>query len=261
MEISGVVNGKITVDWFGNVSMKWRKTNNVQKEKIKLRTNDKDWRDFSMKNNYVVIIGKFVSGFEYSHESFGEKFYRTMVAVKRLSDQIDYIPLIVPERLIDISKNYMGQCVCIKGQFRSLNWSGAEKQRLILSVFVTGIEFIDEITENANDNQIFLNGYVCKKPINRKTPLGREITDLLVAVHRSYGKSDYIPCICWGKDARLASGFKIGDCIRIDGRIQSREYAKKLPNDVTETRVAYEVSVSKVNPKRMPKLNVTARMN
>ncbi len=132
------------------------------------------------------------------------------------------------------------------GQFRSYNRHEEKKNRLILSVFVREIEFIDELEESSKTNQIYLDGYICKEPVYRKTPLGREIADVLLAVNRPYGKSDYIPCICWGRNARFAGGFSVGDRCEIWGRIQSREYMKKISEDQLEKRIAYEVSVSKL---------------
>ena len=121
-----------------------------------------------------------------------------------------------------------------------------KKNRLVLSVFARELEFIEEESDELKSNQIYLDGYICKEPIYRKTPLGREIADLLIAVNRSYGKSDYIPCICWGRNARFASGFEVGSHVEIWGRIQSREYVKKINENETEKRIAYEVSVSKI---------------
>lgn len=168
------------------------------------------------------------------------------VSVNRLSNFADYIPLMISERLIDTTKSYIGQKVYVTGQFRSYNRHEEVKNRLVLSVFVREIEFIEEETEEMKSNQIMLDGYICKEPIYRKTPLGREIADLLVAVNRSYGKSDYIPCICWGRNARFASRFQVGTHVQIWGRIQSREYVKKISEDQVEKRIAYEVSVSKI---------------
>ena len=137
-----------------------------------------------------------------------------------------------------------------RSQFRSYNKHEECKNRLVLSVFVREIEFVEdseEVEEDIKSNQIYLDGYICKEPIYRKTPLGREIADLLVAVNRSYGKSDYIPCICWGRNARFASGFEVGGHVQVWGRIQSREYVKKINEDEIEKRIAYEVSVSKID--------------
>ncbi len=202
--------------------------------------------DKILENNQVSIVGEIISDFQYSHEVYGEGFYMVEVAVSRLSNFSDYIPLMISERLIDTSQSYIGQKVYVTGQFRSYNRHEELKNRLVLSVFVREIEFIEEETEEMKSNQILLDGYICKDPIDRKTPLGREIADLLVAVNRSYGKSDYIPCICWGRNARFAARFEVGVHVQIWGRIQSREYVKRLNEDEVEKRTAYEVSVSKI---------------
>ena len=203
--------------------------------------------DKVIENNRVCIIGEVVSEFTFSHEIFGEGFYMVELAVNRLSNYSDYIPLMISERLIDTEQDYTGQLIRVSGQFRSYNRHEEKKNRLVLSVFVRELEFLDEIDENEKTNQIFLDGYICKEPIYRKTPLGREIADVLLAVNRSYGKSDYIPCICWGRNARFASGFTVGSHIQIMGRVQSREYVKRVDEETVEHRVAYEVSVSKVD--------------
>ena len=202
--------------------------------------------DKIIENNQVSIIGEVVSGFVFSHEVFGEGFYMLDVSVRRLSDSCDVIPLMISERLIDVNADYRGACIRAAGQFRSYNRHEEMKNRLILSVFVRELFFIEEELDGAKTNQILLDGYICKQPVYRKTPLGREIADLLLAVNRPYGKSDYIPCICWGRNARYASNFDVGEHVRIFGRIQSREYVKKLSETQTETRIAYEVSVSKL---------------
>lgn len=202
--------------------------------------------DKILENNQVSIVGEIISDFQYSHEVYGEGFYMVEVAVSRLSNFSDYIPLMISERLIDTSQSYIRQKVYVTGQFRSYNRHEELKNRLVLSVFVREIEFIEEETEEMKSNQILLDGYICKDPIYRKTPLGREIADLLVAVNRSYGKSDYIPCICWGRNARFAARFEVGVHVQIWGRIQSREYVKRLNEDEVEKRTAYEVSVSKI---------------
>ena len=203
--------------------------------------------DKLFENNQVSMMGEIVSEFQFSHEVFGEGFYMIELAVNRLSNYSDYIPLMISERLIDTEQDYTGQLIRVSGQFRSYNRHEEKKNRLVLSVFVRELEFLDEIDENEKTNQIFLDGYICKEPIYRKTPLGREIADVLLAVNRSYGKSDYIPCICWGRNARFASGFTVGSHIQIVGRVQSREYVKRIDEENVEHRVAYEVSVSKVD--------------
>ena len=202
--------------------------------------------DKIIENNQVTIMGVVASGFTYSHEVFGEGFYMADVLVKRLSNSNDRIPLMISERLIDVTQDYTGEAIEVSGQFRSYNRHEEQKNRLVLSVFVREVEFIDEELDGAKTNHILLEGYICKKPVYRKTPLGREIADLLLAVNRPYGKSDYIPCICWGRNARYASGFEVGEHVQILGRIQSRDYVKKISETETQTRTAYEVSVSKL---------------
>ena len=202
--------------------------------------------DKIIENNQVSIMGKVVSGFTFSHQVYGEGFYLVDVLVKRLSDSEDRIPLMVSERLVDVTQDYEGEYIMVQGQFRSYNRHEEKKNRLVLSVFVRELTFVEEADESIKTNQIFLDGYICKPPVYRKTPLGREIADLLLAVNRPYGKSDYIPCICWGRNARYASAFEVGGHVLIWGRIQSREYIKKLGENETEKRVAYEVSVSKL---------------
>ena len=205
--------------------------------------------DKVIENNRVCIIGEIVSEFTFSHEVFGEGFYIANVSVNRLSDMVDVIPLMISERLIDVTKDYRGMKIEVAGQFRSYNRHEGTKNKLVLSIFVRELRFLedDEMPEEqSKSNQIFLDGYVCKPPIYRKTPLGREIADILVAVNRPYGKSDYIPCICWGRNARYASAFTVGGHVLLWGRIQSREYMKRTGENQTERRIAYEVSVSKL---------------
>ena len=202
--------------------------------------------DKIIENNQVTIMGEVASPFTFSNEVFGEGFYMMDVNVKRLSNSEDRIPLMISERLIDVSQDYTGEFIMVSGQFRSYNRHDEQKNRLVLSVFVREVSFIEEELDGAKTNNIFLDGYICKLPVYRKTPLGREIADLLLAVNRPYGKSDYIPCICWGRNARFASTFEVGEHVQIMGRIQSREYIKKLTETETEKRIAYEVSVSKL---------------
>ena len=199
-----------------------------------------------LENNQVTIMGEIVSTFTFSHEVFGEGFYMVDVSVRRLSNSVDTIPVMISERLIDVEQDYRGEFLMVSGQFRSYNRHDEQKNRLVLSVFAREVSFIEEELDGAKTNNILLDGYICKLPIYRKTPLGREIADLLLAVNRPYGKSDYIPCICWGRNARFASAFEVGEHVQVLGRIQSREYVKKLSETETEKRTAYEVSVSKL---------------
>ena len=195
--------------------------------------------------NNVKINGIIITDFTFSHEVCGERFYMVDVEVKRLSEQVDIIPIMVSERLIDVHEDYIGRSVEVTGQFRSCNRHEGNRNRLMLYIFAREFNLTKEL-DCAKTNQIFLDGYICKAPIYRKTPLGREIADILLAVNRPYGKSDYIPCISWGRNARFASSFTVGTRVRIWGRVQSREYTKKISETECEKRVAYEVSVAKV---------------
>lgn len=197
-------------------------------------------------NNIVTISGTIVSDLEFSHEVYGEGFYYFMLDVPRLSDSNDKIPVTVSERLTAKQKLEIGKVVEIEGQFRSYNSYNNEGSRLLLTVFAREISFLEDEKKIKNPNQIFLNGYICKKPVYRMTPFGREITDVLLAVNRHYNKSDYIPCITWGRNARYCESLTIGDNLKIWGRIQSRTYQKKLESGDAITKVAYEISVSKL---------------
>ncbi|EGT5367561.1 single-stranded DNA-binding protein [Clostridioides difficile] len=195
-------------------------------------------------NNVVNLRGELDNKLEFSHEIFGEKFYNMKIKINRLSDSFDILPMTVSERLlqdIDLDKQNL---VNVIGQLRSYNKTLNNKNRLVLTVFVREIKSIDE--ENKDPNSIFLDGYVCKEPVYRKTPLGREITDLLVAINRPYNKSDYIPSIVWGRNAKFAKNLKVGDRIQLWGRVQSREYEKKIDENNVVKKMAYEVSISKI---------------
>lgn len=193
-------------------------------------------------NNQVSLVGEIVSDFTYSHEVFENKFYKVILAVSRFSEYVDYIPVIVSERLIDVGEDYFGDYASIKGQFRSFNKHEEDGSHLILSVFAMEFNVLEGKEENVNE--IFLDGRICKEPVYRKTFFGRRITDVLIASNRSYGKSDYIPCICWGRTARFTSTLGVGTRVKVKGRIQSRDYEKRISETEIEKRVAYEVSVS-----------------
>lgn len=199
-----------------------------------------------IENNMVTISGKVISNLEFSHEVYGEGFYSFMLEVPRLSDSHDKISVTISERLIADQKLDVGKIVEIEGQFRSYNSYNNESNKLMLTVFAREVNFLEDEKKIKNPNQIILNGYICKKPVYRTTPFGREITDLLLAINRPYNKSDYIPCISWGRNARYSGNLGIGDNVKIWGRIQSREYQKKLENGEVITRTAYEVSISKM---------------
>ena len=196
----------------------------------------------NMTNNAVTLSGKVVGEPAFSHEVFGEKFYEVTLSVKRLSGMDDLLPISVSEHLVD-DKFYDGANVSIKGQFRSYNKTVGERSKLMLTVFVRDVFDYDD---TINPNTVELSGYICKPPVYRTTPFNREICDLLIAVNRQYNKSDYIPCIVWGRNARFASGLPVGEHINLSGRVRSRNYQKKLPDETVVTRTAYEVSVSKI---------------
>lgn len=196
------------------------------------------------KNNKVFISGEIVSEAEFSHEVYGEGFYEMSVSVKRLSGQGDILPVTVSERLISDKDLKPGVTINAIGQFRSYNKLVDGKSKLMLTVFVRDVEPFDP---TVNPNTMQLSGFICKPPVYRTTPFNREICDLLVAVNRQYNKSDYIPCIVWGRNARFAEKLAVGQHIDIVGRVQSRNYQKRLDDDTVVTRTAYEVSVGKIS--------------
>lgn len=195
-------------------------------------------------NNTVMIAGTITEGCVFSHEVYGEGFYTFRISSERLSDKADILPVTISERLIDKELLQVGVKVDILGQLRSYNNYNSKKNRLVLTIFAREIRLMEE-EENKSENQIFLNGFICKAPIYRKTPFGREISDILVAVNRAYNKSDYIPCIAWGRNARYMANLEVGANIKVWGRVQSRIYQKRVGEE-TEERIAYEVSVSKI---------------
>ena len=195
--------------------------------------------------NRVFLRGTVVTEPKLSHELYGEGFYEFTVSVPRLSEQRDLIPVTVAERLLCDYRPAEGDTVAVEGQFRSYNKVVENHSKLMLTVFVR--EFLDPDAAYANPNCVELLGYICKEPVYRTTPLSREICDLLVAVNRAFNKSDYIPCIAWGRNARYCRSLPVGTKLRIAGRIQSRQYVKKLDSDVSETRTAYEISVSRID--------------
>lgn len=200
-----------------------------------------------MSNNRVTLAGTVISEPEFSHEVFGEGFYEFKLSVLRLSMQTDILPVTISERLMDEVKIEVGAKICINGQFRSYNKLDNNRSRLMLTVFTRSIS---EYDEEANPNMIELEGFICKPPMYRTTPFKREICDLLVAVNRAYNKSDYIPCIAWGRNARYVNTLSVGDRIALCGRIQSREYQKLEPNGEYTTKTAYEVSISRISTER-----------
>ena len=202
-----------------------------------------------LENNNVTLVGKVANEKSFSHEIYGEKFYSFDLSVPRLSGNADIIPVTISERLFKDDDLAIDQKMKVEGQFRSYNSYEGEKNKLILTVFAKDVEFIEgeeEIVASKDfiSNEIILIGYICKTPIYRQTPFGREITDILLAVNRAYNKSDYIPCICWGRNARFCSKMEVGTEVKITGRIQSRMYEKKYEDGTVEQKIAYEVSIA-----------------
>ena len=201
-------------------------------------------------NNHLTLIGKIVGEKRFSHEIYGERFFIFDLEVPRLSDTYDIIPITISERLIEEEKIHIGKEIIVTGQFRSYNSFDNGKNKLVLTVFAKDLllkEDLDNYDEKINldvSNEVTLVGHICKKPIYRKTPFGREIADLLLAVNRAYNKSDYIPAIAWGRNARFCEHLEIGTPVKITGRVQSRKYEKKHENGTIEEKIAYEVSIA-----------------
>ena len=195
-------------------------------------------------NNYIMLVGKVTSEKKFSHEIYGESFFNFDLEIPSLSGISDIIPITISERLIANFDLSIGKQVVIEGQFRSYNAYEDSRSRLVLTVFVKEIREKGEDEDIKIPNEVHLVGHICRKPIYRKTPFGREIADILVAVNRAYNKSDYIPCITWGRNARFCEDMPIGTELKLVGRVQSRPYEKKHEDGTVETRIAYEVSIS-----------------
>lgn len=201
-------------------------------------------------NNHIVLVGKVTSEKKFSHEIYGEKFYVFNLNVPRLSGNDDVIPVTVSERLIPNNDLALNSKVTLEGQFRSYNNYTEGRNKLVLTVFAKDLKFLEdqeteiEAKKDFTSNEVTLIGYICKKPIYRQTPFGREIADILLAVNRAYSKSDYIPCIAWGRTARFCENMEVGTEIKLIGRVQSRKYEKKYEDGSIEEKIAYEVSVS-----------------
>ena len=202
-----------------------------------------------LENNHITLVGKVTSEKKFSHEVYGEKFYLFDLSVPRLSGNADVIPVTISERITEFEDLIVGKNITVSGQFRSYNTYVNNRNKLMLTVFAKEVivsenqeeEFVP--SKEVLSNEVLLTGYICKKPIYRKTPFGREIADLLLAVNRAYNKSDYIPCIAWGRNARFCQNIEVGTQVKVVGRVQSRTYEKKFEDGTAETRVAYEVSI------------------
>ncbi len=196
-------------------------------------------------NNMVAITGQLDSEFVFSHDKFGENFYTADIVVNRHSNVQDRIPLMVSDRVMDLNREYMGSYMSVQGQFRSRNYWEDDRVRTQMSVYAKEVIAVSECEQESKD-RIFLEGFICKTPVYRKTPAGREITEIILAVNRNFGKTDYIPCICWGRTARYAADFSVGCHLLIWGRIQSRDYSKQSEGSEPEIHTTYEVSVARL---------------
>jgi len=202
--------------------------------------------DSILTNNEAKLIGTVSSALKFSHKLFEEEFYTFVLNVPRLSDTTDCLNITVSERLLCYTPLHEGNEVCVLGQFRSYNNYSGVGSKLVLTLFARDIKPVDDETDKSNPNSVYLNGYLCKKPIYRTTPFGREISDILLAVNRAFGKSDYIPCIAWGRNAKYASTMDVGSNLKVWGRIQSREYQKHFETGDVVNKTAFEVSVNKL---------------
>lgn len=199
-------------------------------------------QEFYNENNAVYLCGIVNSEPTYSHEFYGEKFYDFFLKVPRLSEYCDILPITVSERIMNEVNLQIGETIALDGQLRSFNKLVEDHSHLMLTVFVKNFK----TPVKGNPNIIELKGYICKQPIYRTTPYNREICDLLIAVNRAYNKSDYIPCIAWGRNARFLKDANIGQKINLSGRVQSREYNKRIGENDFVKKTAYEISINKV---------------
>lgn len=201
-----------------------------------------------IENNKIELCGVIASTPELNHKNYGENFYGFRLSCSRKSAEKDTLPIIVSDRLVEIKDLQVGKKISVKGQVRTFNKHISDKRKLLIMVFARDICEIEEESKSAPEfnNNVKLSGYICKPPVYRVTPKGREIADVLIAVNRTYGKADYIPCITWGRNARFAGNLDVGTHIDIEGRLQSREYTKKFDDGTEEIRTAYEISVSRI---------------
>lgn len=198
-----------------------------------------------LNTNNITLLGKLVGDFELDHESVGEKFYKNYISTMRDSGTEDVLPVIVSEKLLESTSGVSGQKVYITGRISTKNITADGKKKLLIFAFATYIEIGNRIEELQDVNVVSMTGTICKPPTYRETPFGRQISDIIIAVNRKYGRTDYVHIICWGRNALWASSFAVGEKITVCGRFQSRKYVKKM-DDLTEDKIAYEVSVSKL---------------
>lgn len=198
--------------------------------------------------NHIELCGTMETAPAYSHENHGRRFYRFLLAVERLSGTVDRLPVLASEELLEQTEICWGETLCLTGQVRSFNRRTETGRRLVISVYAETMELCSE----PPDNRVQLTGALCKEPVFRRTPLGREICDGMLAVNRPYHRTDYLPCIFWGRTARRIAALDVGSRIFLDGRLQSREYTKLLEDGTVEQRTAYEISAITAEPVEDP---------
>ena len=193
--------------------------------------------------NHIELIGALASAPVFSHDNHGRRFYSFTMEVARLSGTTDTLPILASAELLSQTEAAEGSSLKITGQIRSFNNRASDGRRLIISVLAETIE----VCNAPHDNQVRLSGIICKEPTYRRTPLGREICDIMLAVNRPYHRADYLPCILWGRAAQEAAAWKVGTSVTLNGRLQSRAYIKLVDGN-PEQRTAYEVSVISAEP-------------
>ena len=186
--------------------------------------------------NHITLTGALASAPEYSHSNHGRRFYSFYLEVSRLSGAIDRLQILASEELLASTCVTEGEALTVEGQIRSFNNRAPHGRKLIISVLAETIA----VTDGPHANQVILQGVICKEPVFRRTPLGREICDVMLAVNRPYHRADYLPCILWGRCAQEVSDYPVGTVLSITGRLQSREYLKVI-DGVAEQRTAYEI--------------------
>ncbi|MBQ1575536.1 MAG: single-stranded DNA-binding protein [Oscillospiraceae bacterium] len=201
--------------------------------------------DLCLPDNEVILCGTCLEEPVYSHAARSQSFYTLPLLVRRLSGAADTVNVTIRETMLGTAEQ--GGRLCVTGEVRTFNNRSGEWPRLVISVFARTLA----PTEEADENRVRLRGALCKSPNLRTTPMGREICDLILAVNRRYGRSDYLPCICWGSKAREAALWEVGTRLLLEGRIQSRRYSKLTENG-SEERTAYEISAAQIDPICMP---------
>ncbi len=199
--------------------------------------------------NQVILRGTLASAPRFSHENHGKRFFRFYLDVPRLSSAVDTLPIVAPEALLESTLLEEGALLCVTGQVRSHNLRSDGKRHLLIFVFASSLALQD----GEPANQVTLEGFLCREPTYRRTPLGREICDVMLAVPRAFQRADYLPCILWGRTAQEISRCHTRDSLRITGRLQSRVYTK-VTEEGSQQKTAYEISAltAQILPQPLP---------